>query len=154
MGTDLASTLDANKYLIVEKHLKQAISNGVYQPDDKLPSIRQLSTELKVSKNTVIRAYQELEAQSMVYSVPKSGYRVKPTERHEAKIAKPTRVDLLSVCKQILTYPSIKSCFLLAQHTQILTRQPSKVCMPKLAARVANRVIFPAIINCHRVMAY
>ncbi|WP_171051924.1 PLP-dependent aminotransferase family protein [Vibrio rotiferianus] len=105
MGTDLASTLDANKYLIVEKHLKQAISNRVYQPDDKLPSIRQLSTELKVSKNTVIRAYQELEAQSMVYSVPKSGYRVKPTERHEAKIAKPTRVDLLSVCKQILTYP-------------------------------------------------
>ena len=105
MGTDLASTLDANKYLIVEKHLKQAINNGVYQPDDKLPSIRQLSTELKVSKNTVIRAYQELEAQSMVYSVPKSGYRVKPTERHEAKITKPTRVDLLSVCKQILTYP-------------------------------------------------
>lgn len=105
MGTDFIETLEVSKYLSVERHLKQTISNGVYQTGDKLPSIRQLSDELKVSKNTVIRAYQELEAQSLVYSVPKSGYRVKPGENSQTKVNNPTRVDLLSVCKQILTYP-------------------------------------------------
>ncbi|MDF4855423.1 winged helix-turn-helix domain-containing protein, partial [Vibrio parahaemolyticus] len=84
MGTDLLGSGEGNKYLVVEKHLKQAINDGVYQADDRLPSIRSLSQELNVSKNTVIRAYQELEAQNLVYSVPKSGYRVKialPTSR-------------------------------------------------------------------------
>ncbi len=105
MGTDLLGSGEGNKYLVVEKHLKQAINGGVYQADDRLPSIRSLSQELNVSKNTVIRAYQELEAQNLVYSVPKSGYRVKialPTSR---SIPDPTRVDLLSICKEILTYP-------------------------------------------------
>ncbi|WP_180801544.1 aminotransferase-like domain-containing protein [Vibrio parahaemolyticus] len=105
MGTDFLGSGEGNKYLVVEKKLKQAINGGVYQADDRLPSIRSLSQELNVSKNTVIRAYQELEAQNLVYSVPKSGYRVKialPTSR---SIPDPTRVDLLSICKEILTYP-------------------------------------------------
>lgn len=105
MGTDVASILNSSKYLSVEKHLKQAINNGVYQTHDKLPSIRQLSTELNVSKNTIVRAYQELEAQNMVYSMPKSGYRVQQLESSETEVTNPTRVDLLSVCKQILAYP-------------------------------------------------
>lgn len=58
MGTDLLESGEGNKYLVVEKHLKQAINGGVYQADDRLPSIRSLSQELNVSKNTVIRAYQ------------------------------------------------------------------------------------------------
>ncbi len=52
---------------------------------------------IKRQQNTVIRAYQELEAQNLVYSVPKSGYRVKialPTSR---SIPDPTRVDLLDL---------------------------------------------------------
>lgn len=105
MGTDLLGSGEGNKYLVVEKHLKQAISGGVYQADDRLPSIRSLSQELNVSKNTVIRAYQELEAQNLVYSVPKSGYRVKVALPTSRSIPDPTRVDLLSICKEILTYP-------------------------------------------------
>ncbi|WP_375146494.1 PLP-dependent aminotransferase family protein, partial [Vibrio parahaemolyticus] len=105
MGTDLLESGEGNKYLVVEKHLKQAINGGVYQADDRLPSIRSLSQELNVSKNTVIRAYQELEAQNLVYSVPKSGYRVKVALPTSRSIPDPTRVDLLSICKEILTYP-------------------------------------------------
>ncbi|WP_272165744.1 PLP-dependent aminotransferase family protein [Vibrio diabolicus] len=105
MGTDLLGSGEGNKYLVVEKYLKQAINGGVYQADDRLPSIRSLSQELNVSKNTVIRAYQELEAQNLVYSVPKSGYRVKVALPTSRSIPDPTRVDLLSICKEILTYP-------------------------------------------------
>lgn len=37
MGTDLLESGEGNKYLVVEKHLKQAINGGVYQADDRLP---------------------------------------------------------------------------------------------------------------------
>ncbi|WP_339389798.1 GntR family transcriptional regulator, partial [Vibrio neptunius] len=53
MGTD---SLADNKFVQVEHYIRQAINNGIYQPEDKLPSIRQLVVDLKVSKNTVIRA--------------------------------------------------------------------------------------------------
>ncbi|WP_282176110.1 PLP-dependent aminotransferase family protein [Vibrio nereis] len=107
MGTDKAQDT-VSKFHHVESTLKQAITEGVYELNDKLPSIRKLSLELKVSKNTVIRAFQELEAQGVVYSVPRSGYRVSSGTMISPPIVKPLRVDLLSVCKEFLTYPQYK----------------------------------------------
>ena len=52
--------LSSNKYLATEQHIKTQIEKGLFHPDDRLPSIRQLSEQLEVSKNTVILAYQEL----------------------------------------------------------------------------------------------
>ncbi|NVJ58667.1 MAG: PLP-dependent aminotransferase family protein [Vibrionaceae bacterium] len=108
MGTELSKSSDMSKYLQVERILRSAIDNGVYQHNDKLPSIRQLVNELGFGKNTIIRAFQELEAQGLIYSVPKSGYRVNSIKSVQASHVKPTRVDLLSVCKEVLTYPNYK----------------------------------------------
>lgn len=99
----------SNKYLQVEKYVKQAIENGLFQPEDKLPSIRQLCDKLDVSKNTVIRAYQELEAVGYIYSVPRSGYRVNSWSTiTESETTTPMDVDLLSMAKSILSYPESK----------------------------------------------
>lgn len=108
MGTDLSKSTDMSKYLQVERILRSAIDNGVYQHNDKLPSIRQLVNELGFSKNTIIRAFHELEAQGLIYSMPKSGYRVNSLKSVQTSHVKPTRVDLLSVCKEVLTYPNYK----------------------------------------------
>ncbi|MCW8334133.1 aminotransferase-like domain-containing protein [Vibrio paucivorans] len=97
-----------NKYRQVETYLRQALQDGLFQCHDKLPSIRKLSEELQLSKNTVIRAYQELEAQGVIYAVPKSGYRVKEKASRHSPIAKPTEVNLLSVSKALLSYPKEK----------------------------------------------
>ena len=59
------------KYTEVKRHLKQTIDDGLFHAHDKMPSIRQLCEQLSVSKNTVIRAYQELEAMNVVYSQPR-----------------------------------------------------------------------------------
>ncbi|EGQ7983097.1 PLP-dependent aminotransferase family protein [Vibrio vulnificus] len=108
MGTD-ERDITHNKYLVVEQYVRSAIQSGLFQHDERLPSIRRLQQELSVSKNTVIRAYQELEAQGWVYSVERSGYRVKPALiSPERTHTKPTKVDLLSVCKEFLTYPHEK----------------------------------------------
>ncbi|MCK6264414.1 PLP-dependent aminotransferase family protein [Vibrio sp. ZSDE26] len=142
-----------NKYDQVEQHLRQAINAGVYQANDKLPSIRQLSTDLKVSKNTVIRAYQELEAVGVIYSVAKSGYRVKSSEassnQNGSTYHPPSKVDLLSICKSILTYsnetellptgsahpninfPAIKSLYAeIGRHARMQSQLPSHYQVP------------------------
>ena len=55
----------------------------------------------------MIRAYQELEATGWVYSVPKSGYRVKvPNTTSWDAPSQPQKVDLLSVTKSVLSRPS------------------------------------------------
>jgi len=62
------------KYENVKDDLKQQINNGSIKPGGKLPSIRELSSQWACSKNTVIRAIDELEKEHLIYSVPKSGH--------------------------------------------------------------------------------
>lgn len=49
------------------------INTGELKPDDKLPSIRQLASDLDLNVNTVKRAFQELETEKVTYSVPGKG---------------------------------------------------------------------------------
>ncbi len=50
------------------------INTGVYKPDQKLPSIRLLSAQLDISKNTITKTYDELEKDNYIYSLVKKGY--------------------------------------------------------------------------------
>ena len=56
--------------------LKNQILSGELSPKTKLLSIKNLSTELSVSRNTVEYAYQQLYAEGYIYSKPRSGYYV------------------------------------------------------------------------------
>ena len=47
---------------------RRLIVAGALQPDDKLPSVRSLATQLAINPNTIQRAYRELEAAGYVYS--------------------------------------------------------------------------------------
>ncbi len=57
--------------------LSTRIEQGYYQPGDKLPSIRNLSSEHGVSISTVQEAYHLLESGGLAESRPKSGYYVR-----------------------------------------------------------------------------
>ena len=54
-----------------------AIKNKKLQEETKLPSIRTLSEDYNISRNTVTKAYSELEANGYIYSLSKSGFFVK-----------------------------------------------------------------------------
>jgi len=54
--------------------LKAQIERGFFKAGNKLPSVRQLSSEHQVSIATVQEAYRVLEAQQYVEAKPKSGY--------------------------------------------------------------------------------
>lgn len=57
--------------------LSDAIESGEISTGTKIPSVRTLSDTLKVSRNTITRAYQELEDSGYLYSLPKSGFYAK-----------------------------------------------------------------------------
>lgn len=60
-------------YIQVKEVVLAEIKNGVWKTGDKLPTERELSEQLKVSRNTVSQAYQELEAEGVITSVQGRG---------------------------------------------------------------------------------
>ena len=55
-------------YEQIKKEFKKEIFRGDLKPDDPLPSIRDLATELLINPNTVARAYRELEMEGFIYT--------------------------------------------------------------------------------------
>ncbi|PYS83907.1 MAG: GntR family transcriptional regulator [Acidobacteria bacterium] len=51
----------------IVNQVKTGIAVGRLQPEDPLPSVRQLATELRVNPNTVARAYLDLEIEGVIY---------------------------------------------------------------------------------------
>ena len=52
---------------------RDQIRTGILRTGDKLPSVRELATNLTINPNTIQRAYRELEMQGWVASVPGKG---------------------------------------------------------------------------------
>ena len=60
-------------YLQVVDQVKAAAASGAVQPGDALPSIRPLAEELRVNRNTVAKAYAELESQGVIETIAGKG---------------------------------------------------------------------------------
>ncbi len=60
-------------YLQVESQVKHAIASGVLKEGDALPSVRKLAADLRINPNTIARAYQDLEREGVVRTVPGGG---------------------------------------------------------------------------------
>ena len=56
-------------YEQVVDNFKELIISEVLKPEEKLPSVRELSKMLTVNPNTIQKAYRELEYQGYVYTV-------------------------------------------------------------------------------------
>jgi GntR family transcriptional regulator len=60
-------------YLQIESQVKHAIAAGALKQDDPLPPVRRLAAEVRVNPNTVARAYQNLERDGVIRTVPGGG---------------------------------------------------------------------------------
>ncbi len=60
-------------YLQIESQVKHAIAAGALKHDDALPAVRKLAAELRINPNTVARAYQNLERDGILRTVPGGG---------------------------------------------------------------------------------
>ena len=60
-------------YEQVKDSLRRLIVSGALPPDEKLPSVRELASQLVINPNTIQRAYRELEHEGYIVSVPGKG---------------------------------------------------------------------------------
>jgi GntR family transcriptional regulator len=60
-------------YLQVVDQIKAAAASGALQPGEALPSIRPLAEELRVNRNTIAKAYSELETMGVIETQPGRG---------------------------------------------------------------------------------
>ncbi|MDR2909192.1 MAG: GntR family transcriptional regulator [Oscillospiraceae bacterium] len=61
-------------YRQIVNELSRSLVRGKVAPGERIPSIRDMSLALRVNTNTVQRAYQELERNSIIFSQRGTGY--------------------------------------------------------------------------------
>ena len=80
-------------YLQVVDQVKAAAASGAVRPGEPLPSIRPLAEELRVNRNTVAKAYAELEGQGVIETVAGKGCFVRA---NNSPFKKEVRLKLLT----------------------------------------------------------
>lgn len=60
-------------YIQIIDGFKEQITAGILQIGDKLPSVRELASELAINPNTIQRSYRTLEAEGWIVTVPGKG---------------------------------------------------------------------------------
>lgn len=67
-------TSDVPLYRQVYSSLRQSILSGVWKPGERIPSIRNIMSDLGISRNTVVNACQQLCAEGYIESRHGAGY--------------------------------------------------------------------------------
>ena len=62
----------------IYSQIKSQIMSGALHEDEALPSIRSLAKDLRISMITTKRAYEELEKEGFIYTLPAKGCFVAP----------------------------------------------------------------------------
>src|SRR5215207_8473243 len=60
-------------YLQLVDQVRYAAASGALRPGEPLPSIRPLAEELRLNRNTIAKAYAELESQGVIETLPGKG---------------------------------------------------------------------------------
>ncbi len=80
-------------YQQLVNQIREGVARGKLRPDERLPSVRQLSQKLVVNPNTVARVYAELERDGILYTRPGLGVFV---AEPKAELTRRARANRLS----------------------------------------------------------
>jgi GntR family transcriptional regulator len=95
-------------YLQLVDQVKAAAASGALQPGEALPSIRPLAEELHLNRNTVAKAYAELESIGVIETLPGKGCFLK--QNHS-----PLRKEI----RRKLLIEEIDQAIVMAHHLQV-----------------------------------
>ncbi len=106
MNIVFSSTSNVPIYEQIINQIKLSIINKELLPNEPLPSIRNLAKDLQISVITTKRAYEELEKEGLIYSVPGKGFYVSEQNTSmlsEKKIAllEQQLADLILECRAV-----------------------------------------------------
>ena len=74
---------NANKsiYLQICDAICEQILSGTLRPDERIPSVREYGAEIGVNPNTVMRSYEKLTGEGIIYNRRGIGYFISPDAR-------------------------------------------------------------------------
>ena len=89
-------------YEQIKEQIKESVLSGDLQENDLLPSIRQLARELKTSVITTTRAYNDLELEGFIQTVPGKGCYVRKINNQlvQARYLEDAKTNLKAAIKQ------------------------------------------------------
>jgi len=82
---DFKLTEDRPIYIQLKDYLKRMITNGHLLEHQKLPSTREFSSLLSISRNTVLTAYTDLEQEGLIYALKGKGHFVSHVETFKSQ---------------------------------------------------------------------
>ncbi len=89
-------------YEQLEEKLRRLILSGAIAEGEKLPSVRELASQLAINPNTIQRAYRELEQNGFIYSVPGKGSFAGKLSGVDESRRKELREKLLAIWTELL----------------------------------------------------
>ena len=95
-------------YLQLADQIRYAAASGRLSPGDPLPALRPLAEELRINRNTIAKAYAELEAQGIIETIPGKGYFMK---RNQSPFTQKVRQQMLQT--------EIDEAVVMAHHLQV-----------------------------------
>ena len=95
-------------YLQVVDQIKAAAAAGTMRSGEPLPSIRPLAEELRLNRNTIAKAYTELESQGVIETIPGKGCFLKANNS-------PLKKDV----RRKLLIEEIDEAIVMAHHLQV-----------------------------------
>jgi len=72
-------------YLQIAAYVSENILLGKWPIENKIPSVRDMATELQVNPNTVMRTYEYLQNQEVIYNRRGIGFFVAPESQNKIK---------------------------------------------------------------------
>lgn len=69
-------------YLQICDAICEQILSGTLRPDERIPSVREYGADIGVNPNTVMRSYEKLTGEGIIYNKRGIGYFISPDARH------------------------------------------------------------------------
>lgn len=102
----ISTTMNMPIYEQIVNQIRDAVVSGTLREGEGMPSIRMLAKDLQVSVITTKRAYEELEKEGVITSIPGRGFYVCKQNNDHLKEKQMMKLeerftDLISECKRV-----------------------------------------------------
>ena len=80
-------------YEQIVRQIQDGVSSGHLEPGEALPTVRQLAGDLQLNRNTVARAYKQLEDRGVILTAGRRGTFVREDASREVERIKSNRAE-------------------------------------------------------------
>ncbi len=112
---------DSPIYQQIVDQIKAQIASGALQPDDQLPTVRALATDLRINFNTVARAYRILDEERIISTQQGRGTYI--TEKPPPKVTERMRRESLEALARRFVSEATRLGFAEMEIRQIVSDQ-------------------------------